>query len=43
MTSLAIDNLCVDLGGKPVLKDISASFKEGELVGVIGQNGGLVI
>ena len=29
MTSLAIDNLCVDLGGKPVLKDISASFKEG--------------
>ena len=40
MTSLAIDNLCVDLGGKPVLKDISASFKEGELVGVIGQNGG---
>ena len=40
MTSLAIDNLCVDLGGRPVLKNITASFNGGELVGVIGQNAG---
>lgn len=40
MTSLAINDLCVDLGGRSILKHITASFKGGEIVGVIGQNGG---
>ena len=40
MTSLAINDLCVDLGGRPILKHISATFRGGEIVGVIGQNGG---
>ncbi len=40
MTSLTIRDLTVDLGGKRVLTNISASFKGGEVVGVIGQNGG---
>ena len=39
MLTLALDNLGVAFGGKPVLRGISAELTGGELVSVIGQNG----
>jgi energy-coupling factor transporter ATP-binding protein EcfA2 len=36
---LIIDQLCVDLARKPVLRDINLNFKSGEWVAVVGRNG----
>jgi iron complex transport system ATP-binding protein len=39
MTALKIENLAVALGKRAVLKGVSASFEQGELIGVMGPNG----
>ncbi len=39
MVTLALDNVSVRLGQRPVLHDISATFASGALIGVIGPNG----
>jgi zinc/manganese transport system ATP-binding protein len=36
---LRLDRVAIDLGGRPVLRDVSADIREGEFVGVIGANG----
>jgi zinc/manganese transport system ATP-binding protein len=36
---LTVENLCVTLGGKPVLRDISFTLAPGEFCGLIGSNG----
>lgn len=39
MRSIEIDQLDVDLGGRPVLRDIRLHLDRGELVGLLGPNG----
>ncbi|MDG4832962.1 anchored repeat-type ABC transporter ATP-binding subunit [Solwaraspora sp. WMMD1047] len=39
MRSLAVEGLNVDLGGRPVLRDVGLHVDEGELVGLLGPNG----
>jgi len=39
MTGLMIDKINLTLGGKQILKDVSATVQPGELVGMIGPNG----
>ncbi len=39
MNELKIDNISLDLGGAVILKDILATVKRGEIVGLIGPNG----
>lgn len=39
MTVLDVSGLAVDLGGRPVLRDVSLAIDAGEMVGVIGPNG----
>jgi zinc/manganese transport system ATP-binding protein len=36
---LRLDRVAIDLGRRPVLRDVSADIQEGEFVGVIGANG----
>ena len=37
--ALAVRNLDIDLGGRPVLRDVNVSINSGELVGLVGPNG----
>ncbi|MBL6938573.1 MAG: ABC transporter ATP-binding protein [Alphaproteobacteria bacterium] len=39
MTTLSVRNLTVSLGGKPILRDVTAEFAPGGLIGLIGPNG----
>ncbi|WP_027661254.1 anchored repeat-type ABC transporter ATP-binding subunit [Salinispora fenicalii] len=39
MNELEVDQLEVDLGGRPVLRDINLRLDRGELVGLLGPNG----
>jgi manganese/iron transport system ATP-binding protein len=39
MSALAVEDLGVDLGGRPVLRDVNLSVDSGELVGLLGPNG----
>ncbi|MEU0077547.1 anchored repeat-type ABC transporter ATP-binding subunit [Micromonospora tulbaghiae] len=39
MKALEIDHLDVDLGGRPVLRDVRLHLDRGELVGLLGPNG----
>ena len=39
MTSLTAENLCVTLGGKAVLQDVSMRFMPGQVTAVVGPNG----
>lgn len=39
MKCLKIENISLDLGGMPILKNISATLNRGEMVGLIGPNG----
>jgi iron complex transport system ATP-binding protein len=39
VVTIAIENLNVELGGRPVLHGIDATFESGALIGVIGPNG----
>lgn len=39
MVTLSLDNVSVKLGQRPVVRDVSARFEAGTLVGVIGPNG----
>ncbi|MGO9080778.1 MAG: metal ABC transporter ATP-binding protein [Streptosporangiaceae bacterium] len=36
---LAVDGVCVRMGGREVLHDVSAAIRRGEFVGLIGSNG----
>jgi iron complex transport system ATP-binding protein len=36
---IAIENLSVDLGRRTVLRDVSATLRAGELIGIVGPNG----
>ena len=36
---LELDRVCVDLGGRPALRDASLRMDEGQLVGLVGPNG----
>lgn len=39
MSYLSVENISLEINGNAILKDISTSFKAGELVGLIGPNG----
>ncbi|MGN9907494.1 anchored repeat-type ABC transporter ATP-binding subunit [Phytohabitans sp. LJ34] len=39
MSALTVEGLAVDLGGRPVLRDVHMSVDTGELVGLLGPNG----
>ena len=39
MSALRLENVTVELGGTPVLREVSASVEEGEWVALIGPNG----
>lgn len=39
MSHLSVENISLEINGAAILKDISTSFKAGELVGLIGPNG----
>ncbi len=39
MVTIALDMVSVDLGGRRVLSDVSATLKPGQLIGVLGPNG----
>ena len=39
MTRLSVQNLSVDLGGQPILRDVSLDFEAGGVIGLIGPNG----
>ena len=39
MTRLSVQNLSVDLGGQPIVRDVSLDFQAGGIVGLIGPNG----
>jgi manganese/iron transport system ATP-binding protein len=39
MSALTVEGLGVDLGGRPVLRDVDLSVDSGELVGLLGPNG----
>lgn len=39
MVTASLEDVSVELGGRPILRNVSASFSAGELVGIIGPNG----
>ncbi len=39
MTRLSVRNLSVDLGGQPIVRDVSLDFAPGGVIGLIGPNG----
>ncbi len=39
MTLLAVDNLDVDIDGRPILRDVGLRLARGETLGIIGQSG----
>jgi len=39
MVTITLDTVSVDLGGRRVLSDVSATLKPGQLIGVLGPNG----
>ena len=39
MSLLEIDNLTVDIGGHPILRDVSLSIAPGEALGLVGESG----
>ena len=39
MSLLEIENLSLDIGGTPILKDIELSIEAGEVMGLVGESG----
>ena len=39
MTLLSVDNLSLDIGGTPILRDVSFGIREGEVFGLVGESG----
>ncbi|MEL6533436.1 MAG: ATP-binding cassette domain-containing protein, partial [Pseudomonadota bacterium] len=36
---IAIENLCLDLSGQPILRSVSLSIAPGEVTGLVGESG----